>query len=61
MPCITVPLNYLETGGTGFFAFDFLKRPVGGFRSLRPRDLYAYGSRNLVSNHEHGRVKLKLF
>lgn len=23
MPCITVPSNYLETGGTGSAAFDF--------------------------------------
>jgi len=29
LPCITVPLNLLETGGTRRAAFDFQSRPVG--------------------------------
>lgn len=29
MPCATVPLNLLETGGTQSAAFDFQSRPVG--------------------------------
>src|SRR5579859_152610 len=33
LPCVTVPLNLLETEGTRWIAFDFQSRPVGHNRN----------------------------
>src|SRR5947209_8013894 len=58
MPCITVPLNLLETGGTRLTAFDFQLRPVGHHQSQGPvMGLLRF--KDLVSKHEHGRVNPK--
>src|SRR5438094_8859364 len=60
MPCVTVPLNLLETGGTRSTAFDFQLRPVGHLQSQGPvMDLLRF--KDLVSKHEHGRVNLTKF
>jgi hypothetical protein len=33
LPCVTVPLNFLETEGTRWTDFDFQLRPVGHSRN----------------------------
>src|SRR6516225_3932313 len=40
LPCVTVPLNLLETGGTRRAAFDFQSRPVVHNLSLKLRGLF---------------------
>jgi hypothetical protein len=44
---VTVPLNDLETGGTGLPAFDFQSRPVVDRTNLWLRFIVYYGSRTL--------------
>jgi len=57
MPCITAPLNLLETSGTRSRAFDFQLRPVGHSQSHDPvMGLLRF--KDFVSKHEHGRVNL---
>jgi len=56
MPWVTVPLNLLETGGAHSTAFDFQLRPVGHPQSTSPV-IGLLRFKDLVSKHEHGRVK----
>src|SRR5438270_11770877 len=57
LPCITVPLNLLETGGTRWIVFDFQSRPVGHNHSYNPL-IYQLRFKDIVSNHEHRQGKL---
>src|SRR5437763_16991716 len=57
MPCVTVPLNLLETGGT---SVRRVRLPVKACR--RPSNYLAPSFlllrfKDFASNHEHGRVK----
>ena len=56
MPCVTVPLNLLETGGTRRAAFDFQSRPVGHNRDSDSVS-YLLRFKDIVSNHEHRQGK----
>src|SRR5206468_12954513 len=56
LPCVTVPLNLLETGGTRRVAFDFQSRPVGHNLNSDPLD-YSLRFKDIVSNHVHRQGK----
>jgi hypothetical protein len=56
VPCVTVPLNLLETGGTRRVAFDFQSRPVGYNRDSDPVS-YLLRFKDIVSNHVHRQGK----
>ena len=55
-PCVTVPLNLLETGGTRRVAFDFQSRPVGHNRDSDSVS-YLLRFKDIVSNHVHRQGK----
>ncbi len=59
LPCVTVPLNLLETGGTRRIAFDFQSRPVGHNRSYSPLS-YQLRFKDIVSNHVHRQGKVSV-
>jgi len=59
VPCVTVPLNLLETGGTRPVAFDFQSRPVGHNHDSDPVS-YLLRFKDIVSNHEHRQGKLSI-
>jgi hypothetical protein len=56
LPCVTVPLNLSETGGTRWIAFDFQSRPVGYNRNYNPV-IYQLRFKDIVSIHEHRQGK----
>ncbi len=60
LPCVTVPLNLLETGGTRPAAFDFQLRPVGHNHDSDPVD-HLLRFKDIVSNHVHRQGNSKFF
>ena len=56
LPCVTVPLNLLETDGTRRVAFDFQLRPVGHNLNYSSVD-YLLRFKDIVSNHVHRQGK----
>jgi hypothetical protein len=59
LPCVTVPLNLLETDGTRRVAFDFQLRPVG--HNLNYCSVYyLLRFKDIVSNHVHRQGKFSM-